>query len=81
VFVSPESAHQTVRKSYRNAVGFRPASGSPFDGCLVGFSQFYSSTTSFRLRACLKKERGCVEDQPQHAAISPATRKLEACCG
>ena len=26
-------------------------------------------------------ERGCVEDQPQHAAIHSAPRKLETCCG
>jgi hypothetical protein len=34
-----------------------------------------------RAEACLKMERGCVEDQPQHAAISSTTRILEACCG
>ena len=31
--------------------------------------------------ACLKKERGCVEDQPQHAASASTRRKFEACCG
>jgi hypothetical protein len=33
------------------------------------------------LRAGLKKERGCVEDQPQHGENSTARRKVEACCG
>jgi outer membrane protein TolC len=33
------------------------------------------------MRACLKKERGCVEDQPQPTAISSSRRKFEANCG
>jgi hypothetical protein len=34
-----------------------------------------------QLRACLKKERGCVEDQPQHGVNSSTRREFEACCG
>jgi hypothetical protein len=30
------------------------------------------------LRACLKKERGCVADQPPHAANAPTPRKCDA---
>jgi hypothetical protein len=35
----------------------------------------------FGLRACLKKERGCVEDQPQHAASCSTRRESDGCCG
>jgi prepilin-type N-terminal cleavage/methylation domain-containing protein len=33
------------------------------------------------LKGCLKKERGCVEDQSQHRARFSTRRKFEACCG
>src|ERR1043165_2893815 len=33
------------------------------------------------LRACLEMERGCVEDQPQHARRVPISRKFLACRG
>src|SRR6266508_3670756 len=33
------------------------------------------------LRACLKMERGCVEDQPQHGENTPKPRSFAACCG
>jgi alpha-L-rhamnosidase len=33
------------------------------------------------LSACLKKERGCVGDQPQHSPSSSTRRKCGACCG
>jgi hypothetical protein len=32
-------------------------------------------------RACLKKERGCVEDQPQHMASASTRREFKTCCG
>ena len=50
MFSDPQSDHQTVRKSYCNAVGFRSASGSHIDSCLDRFSRFYDSTAWFRLR-------------------------------
>jgi hypothetical protein len=33
------------------------------------------------VRACLKKECGCVEDQPQRMASTSTRREFEACCG
>ena len=33
------------------------------------------------LRACLKMERGCVEDQPQHGENTPRHLNSETCCG
>src|SRR5688572_8420134 len=33
------------------------------------------------LRACLKMERGCVEDQPQHGQNTPKPRSFAAGCG
>jgi len=33
------------------------------------------------LKACLKKERGCVEDQPQHGAGSRLIWKFGTGCG
>jgi hypothetical protein len=46
----------------------------------TGASDYFRKLAS-ALRACLKKERGCVEDQPQHVANSAKRRKLEAGCG
>ena len=42
---------------------------------------FRGSKELFRLRACLKTERGCVEDQPQHAATNPKPMKVATRCG
>jgi hypothetical protein len=33
------------------------------------------------IRACLKKKRGCVEDQPQHVASASTRREFKTCCG
>ena len=38
-------------------------------------------TAWIRLRACLKKERGCVKDQPQHAMTNSKPMKFTICCG
>ena len=38
-------------------------------------------TSIRRFRACLKTERGCVEDQPQHAATNPKPMKVATRCG
>jgi hypothetical protein len=46
--------------------------GSPSDS---------SRDPDLALRACLKTERGCVEDQPQHGENTPRPRDSEACCG
>ena len=46
----------------------------------LGVHSWFAST-SFRLRAGLKMERGCVESQPQHGANTPRHRNWGAGCG
>ena len=38
-FLNPKFDHQTVKKSYCNAVDFSSASGSPIDSCLIFIQQ------------------------------------------
>ena len=46
-------------------------------------SQRFTNASLMRgfLSACLKMERGCVEDQPQHGENTPRQRNSGACCG
>ena len=45
------------------------------EGMFAAFAFKAAAVGLQMLRACLQKERGCVEDQPQHAANSSTPKK------